>query len=131
MKHLKLFEVKKGKSHATVTYKRKGRDQVPFKSERGRFFVYDESKNEVRIYSRFTGTRIRNYSDPEAPYIWKPKTKRDTPKAKTEKELFLSQVSEKDIISINFMNKMKSCELAEDYPELMEASALEYKKRFS
>lgn len=122
MEHLLVLKANSEKSHVEVKYTHRGRDIIPFKSGRMNFFVYDKRNNEFFAFNRFTGGRIKNYLHPENKLGYKPDEKK-------EKGILFKQLEELDIISLNFLNWSKN-DFSDDFPELLEESAAEYKKRF-
>lgn len=126
----KVYKAIKGNGDISISYKKKGRTHMPFKCDFRDLLVIDHSKNEVRIYNKFSGSRIINYYSEPFSLIYKPERSRRTKNINSEYESLMAQVEAVDLVSLNFLKK-QDCDLKEDFPEIIEEASKTYKERFS
>ena len=122
MDNYSIYEVSRSSSNAEVSYTVKGRNIMPFKTDRTNVIIYLENKNEFRLFNRFSGRRVRNYHSPAKSYSFKPNSK--------EKALLMRHLSIKDVSSLAFLDGDKS-ELEQDFPDIIEDSIKQHKIQFS
>ena len=96
--------------------------------------VINNKTREVFSFNKFTGSRIRNYRDPNKPLAFVPeKFKKETKQGRRmldEMDMLMKNLVPKDIISLAFFDKTDKCEFRDDFPEIVNAAVEEHKTRF-